>query len=53
LRQTDTHLLKLQRQQNQVLRIVGNFPRCTPFRDLHTSLNLQNVCDYLIKLFRQ
>jgi hypothetical protein len=40
----DTHLLKLQRLQNKVLRTTGNFPRCTPFRDLHTVFNLPYVC---------
>jgi hypothetical protein len=38
-----THLLKLQRLQNKVFCIIGNFHRCTPFRDLHTSFNLQYV----------
>jgi hypothetical protein len=28
----DTFLLKLQRQQNKVLRTIGNLPRCTPGR---------------------
>jgi hypothetical protein len=32
----DTHLLKLLRLQNKVLRTTGNFPRCTPVRDLHS-----------------
>jgi hypothetical protein len=36
----DTFLLKLQHMQNKVLRIIGNFPRCTPVYDLHTALNL-------------
>jgi hypothetical protein len=31
----DTHLIKLQRLQNNVLRTTGNFPRRTPVRDLH------------------
>jgi hypothetical protein len=26
----DSHLVKLQRLQNQVLRIIGNLPRLTP-----------------------
>jgi hypothetical protein len=30
-----TQLLKLQRLQNKVLRIIGKFPRRTPVRDLH------------------
>jgi hypothetical protein len=31
----DTHLLKLQRLQNKVLRTIGNFPRHTPVCELH------------------
>jgi hypothetical protein len=34
----DTYLLKLQRLHNKVLRTIGNFPRCTPVRDMHTVL---------------
>jgi hypothetical protein len=36
----DTHLLKLQRLQNKVLHTIGNFPVCTPVRDMHTAFNL-------------
>jgi hypothetical protein len=39
----DTYLLKLQRMQNKVLRTFGNFPRCTPVRDLRTAFNLPYV----------
>jgi hypothetical protein len=35
-----TYLLKLQRLQNKVPRTVGNFPRCTPVRDMHAAFNL-------------
>jgi hypothetical protein len=49
----DTYLFKLQRMQNKVLRIIGNFPRCTPVRDLHTAFNLQYECDYVTKLCRR
>jgi hypothetical protein len=49
----DTYLLKLQRMQNEVLYTIGNFPRCTPARDLHTSFNLPYVYDYITKLYRQ
>jgi hypothetical protein len=31
----EAHLLKCQRLQNKVLHTIGNFPRCTPVRDLH------------------
>jgi hypothetical protein len=39
----ETHLLNLQRLQNKVLRTIGNFPRCTPVRDLHTAFNFPYV----------
>jgi hypothetical protein len=48
-----SYLLKLQRMKNKVLRTIGNFPRCTPFRDLHTAFILSYVHDYLTKLCRQ
>jgi hypothetical protein len=50
---TDTHLLKLQRLQNKVLRTIGNFPRGTPVHDLHTAFSLPYVYDYTTKLCRQ
>jgi hypothetical protein len=46
----DTYLLKLQRLQNNVLRTIGKFPRCTPVRDMHTTFNLPYVYDYITKL---
>jgi hypothetical protein len=46
----DNYLLKLQLLQNNVLRATGNFPRCTPVRDLHTAFNLPYVYDYVTKL---
>jgi hypothetical protein len=49
----DTHLLKLQRLQNKVLRITGKFPWCTPVRDFHTAFNFPYICDYKTKLSRQ
>jgi hypothetical protein len=49
----DTYLLKSQRQQNEVLRITGNIPKCTPVGDLHTAFNLPYIYDYIIKLCRQ
>jgi uncharacterized protein YlaN (UPF0358 family) len=45
----DTHLLKLQRLQNKILRTSENFPRCTLVRDLHTAFNLPYVYDYITK----
>jgi hypothetical protein len=40
---TDTYLLKLKRMQNKVLRTIGNVPRFTLVRDLHTAFNLPYV----------
>jgi hypothetical protein len=39
----DTHLLKLQRLQNKVLRIIGNFPRCTPVWELYKAFNIPYI----------
>jgi hypothetical protein len=49
----DKHLLKLQRLQNKVLRTTGNFPRCTPVRDLHMAFKLPYIYDHITKLCRQ
>jgi hypothetical protein len=49
----NTHRLKLQRLQNKVLRTIGNFPRCTPVRELHKAFNVPYVYDYITKLCRQ
>jgi hypothetical protein len=49
----DTYLVKLQRLQNKVLRTIGNFPRCTLGRDMHTAFNLPYVYDYITKLCRK
>jgi hypothetical protein len=49
----DTYLLNLQRMQNKVLRTTGNFPRCTPVRNLHTAFNLLYVYDCITKWCRQ
>jgi hypothetical protein len=49
----DTYLLNLQRLQKKVLRIIGNFPRHIPVRDLHTALKLPYGYDYITKLCRQ
>jgi hypothetical protein len=49
----DIHLLKLQRPQNKVLRIIGNFPRRTPIRDLHMAFKLPYIYDHITKLCRQ
>jgi hypothetical protein len=49
----DTCVLKLQRLQNKVLHTIGNFPRYTPVRDLHTAFNILYVYDYITKLCSQ
>jgi hypothetical protein len=49
----DTGLLKLQRLQNKVLSTVGNSPRFTPVRDLHTAFNLPYIYNYITRLCRQ
>jgi hypothetical protein len=49
----DTYLLKLQRLRNKFFRTIGNFPRYTPVRDLHTAFDLPYVYDYITKLCRQ
>jgi hypothetical protein len=49
----DTYLLKLQRMQKKVLRTLGNFPRCTPVRDLHTAFKLPYIYDYIYEVCRE
>jgi hypothetical protein len=49
----DTHVLKLQRLQNRVLRSIGNFPRRTSVRELHKAFSIPFVYDYMTKLSRQ
>jgi hypothetical protein len=44
----DSHLLKLQRLQNKVLRTIGNIPRRTPIRDLHMDFKLPYIYIYMI-----
>jgi hypothetical protein len=49
----NTHLLKLQRLQNKVLRTIGNFPRRTPVRELYNAFNIPYIYDYITKLCGQ
>jgi hypothetical protein len=49
----DSHLLKLQRLHNRVLRSTGNFPRRTPVRELHKAFSVPYVYDYMTELSRQ
>jgi hypothetical protein len=49
----ETHLLKLQRLQNKVLRTIGKLPRRTPVRDLHVAFQIPYVYNYIAKTCRQ
>jgi hypothetical protein len=51
--EANTHLLKLQRFQNKVIRTIGNFPRRMPVRELHEAFNIPYIYDYITKLCRQ
>jgi hypothetical protein len=42
-----------QRLQNKVIGSTGNFPRCTPVRDLHMAFKLLYIYDYITKLCKQ
>jgi hypothetical protein len=44
----DTYLLELHRLQNKILQTIWNFPRCIPVSDLHTTLNLPHVRNYVV-----
>jgi hypothetical protein len=48
-----THLLKLQRVQNRVLRTIGNFPKHTSIRDMHAAFQVQYVYDFITKSCRR
>jgi hypothetical protein len=43
----DSHLLKLQRLQNRVLRAVGSLDRCTQVCELHAAFKISPVYDYI------
>jgi hypothetical protein len=49
----DTHLMKLQRLQNRVLRTTGNLDSRTPVRDLHLAFKILYVYDCITKLCRR
>jgi hypothetical protein len=49
----NTHLLKLVRLHNKILRTIDNFPRRTPVRELHKAFNIPYIYDYITKLCRQ
>jgi hypothetical protein len=48
----NTHLIKLLRLQNKVLRTTGNLPRRTAVRYWHTAFKIPYVYDYITKLSR-
>jgi hypothetical protein len=45
----ESHLLKLQRLQNKVLRTIGSFPRRTSVRDIHVAFQIPYVYDFITK----
>jgi hypothetical protein len=47
---TDAHVLKLQLLQNKVFHTIGNFPRCTPVRELYKAFSIPYIYDYITKL---
>jgi hypothetical protein len=47
-----THLMKLQRRQNKVLRVIG-LPRRTPTRYIHADPHVPYVYDFLTKICRE
>jgi hypothetical protein len=49
----NTHLMKLQRLQNRVIRAIGNLDRSTPVRDLHLAFKIPYLYDYIAKLCRR
>jgi hypothetical protein len=49
----ESHLLKLQRLQNKVLRTIGSFPRSTSVRDMYVAFQIPYVYDYITKLCRE
>jgi hypothetical protein len=52
IQHTDTHLLKLQRLQNKVLRTTGNFPSRTPVNELRGAFQVPYIYDYAVRLCR-
>jgi hypothetical protein len=49
----DTHLMKLKRLQNKVLRTIGNYPRRKPVSDMHLAFQIPYIYDYITKLCMQ
>jgi hypothetical protein len=49
----ESPLLTLQRLQNKVLRIIGDFPRRTSVRDMHEAFPILYIYDYITKSCRK
>jgi hypothetical protein len=49
----DAHLLKLQCLQNRGLSAIDNFKRCIPAREMHMTLKIPYVYDYVIQLCKK
>jgi hypothetical protein len=49
----DSHLLKLQRLQNKVLRTIDNLSRRKPTHDLHVVFKILYIYEFVTKLCRQ
>lgn len=41
---------KLQIVQNKCLRVIGNFPRCTPISEIHDKLCMEPIRDFILNL---
>jgi hypothetical protein len=41
---------RLQVLQSKCLRVIGNYPRCTPIPCLHTTLNISPISDFIYHL---
>jgi hypothetical protein len=48
-----THLMKLERLQKKVFRVIGGIPRRTPIRYMHTDFQIPYVYDYITKICRK
>jgi hypothetical protein len=48
-----THLMKLQRFQNRVFRVISKLDRRTQVCDLHLAFKIPYVYDYITKLCRR
>jgi hypothetical protein len=48
----DTHILRKESLQNNMLRTISNFPRRTPTRKLHVAFEILYVYDLITKLSR-